>query len=31
MLYVFTNLEEVMAYMEQFLLEFWHRLRDPTP
>jgi hypothetical protein len=31
MLYVLTNLEEVTPYMEQFLLEFWRRSRDPTP
>jgi hypothetical protein len=31
MLYVLTNLEEVTPYMEQFLHEFWHRSRDPTP
>jgi hypothetical protein len=31
MLYVLTNLEEVMPYMEQFLHEFWHRSRDTTP
>jgi hypothetical protein len=26
-----TNHEEVTPYMEQFLHEFWHRSRDPTP
>jgi hypothetical protein len=31
MLYVLTNYEEVKPYMEQFLHEFWHRSRDPTP
>jgi hypothetical protein len=31
MLYVLTNLEEVIPYMEQFLHEFWRRPRDPTP
>jgi hypothetical protein len=31
MLYVFTNLEEVTPYMQQFFHEFWHRSRDPTP
>jgi hypothetical protein len=31
MLYVLTNLEEVTPYMEQFLHEFWHRSRHPTP
>jgi hypothetical protein len=31
MIYVFTNLEEVTPYMEQFLHEFWNRSRDPTP
>jgi hypothetical protein len=31
MLYVLTNLEEVTPYTEQFLNEFWHQSRDPTP
>jgi hypothetical protein len=30
MLYVLTNLDEVVPYMEQFVHEFWHRSRDPT-
>jgi hypothetical protein len=31
MLYVLTNLEEVILNMEQFIHEFWRRSRDPTP
>jgi hypothetical protein len=31
MLYLLTNLDELMPYMEQFLDEFWRRSRDPTP
>jgi hypothetical protein len=29
MLYVLTNLDEVVPYMEQFFHEFWRRSRDP--
>jgi hypothetical protein len=30
MLYVLTNLDEVVPYMEQFVHEFWRQSRDPT-
>jgi hypothetical protein len=30
MLYVLTNLDEVVPYMKQFIHEFWHRSREPT-
>jgi hypothetical protein len=31
MLYLLTNLDKVMSYIEQFFDEFWCRSRDPTP
>jgi hypothetical protein len=31
MLYLLTILDEVKLYMQQFLVEFWRRSRDPTP
>jgi hypothetical protein len=30
MLYVLTNLDEVVPYVEQFVHKFWRRSRDPT-
>jgi hypothetical protein len=30
MLYVLTNLDEVVPYMKQFIHEFWRRSREPT-
>jgi hypothetical protein len=30
MLYLLTNLDEVIPYIQQFLDELWRRLRDPA-